>query len=79
MMTSLRNGEGRWEFLEEVVEELKKVSILHLRDWASPDEIFEQLESSIIPAGVKHFTGSRKVRPGYSQDCARRRELLRRR
>eukprot|EP00919_Chromeraceae_sp_WS-2016_P046772 GHVR01110988.1.p1 GENE.GHVR01110988.1~~GHVR01110988.1.p1 ORF type:complete len:166 (+),score=11.74 GHVR01110988.1:429-926(+) len=41
MMSSSRMGEGRWDFLEQVSKELRAALVLHIQDWASPDEVLE--------------------------------------
>eukprot|EP00959_Pyramimonas_sp_CCMP1952_P237122 4955986-Pyramimonas_sp.AAC.1 len=47
MMEGLRSGRGRWEFIKTVNEELVGAGVRYLRDYASPDEIFEILEGAL--------------------------------
>ena len=65
------------DFLETVKEELQRLPIGYLYQWASPDEIFEALEAAIVKAGQLHFGHSRQPSATYSEDCRQRRGLLR--
>eukprot|EP00959_Pyramimonas_sp_CCMP1952_P285915 5978330-Pyramimonas_sp.AAC.1 len=63
MMNALRWGTGRAEFLESAKRELQRLPVRFLLEHASPDEIFESLETAIVEAGQQHFAKSRPPCP----------------
>eukprot|EP00959_Pyramimonas_sp_CCMP1952_P455727 9472008-Pyramimonas_sp.AAC.1 len=76
LMMAVRYGHGKAAFLRDLAAELEsnEEQLLELTHTGAPDQVFEAYERTFTTVGLRHF--QRAPLAPHSDDCERRRELL---